>query len=142
MSYSRDQRIQAMDSTLALALHELGHQEIQNSRFWMDQEPFDGVAKTTWIDLEQGDFQLIRLVRRLGGHVGFYLTGAGWRRALDVTGRLSDPEFEIDLSSLFQRRIQDRVKRIRSSTIAPFVISSELEKPGYSPLTSPPSNQS
>jgi hypothetical protein len=32
--------------------------------------------------------------------VGFYLTGAGWRRALDVTGRLSDTEFETIFSSI------------------------------------------
>jgi len=106
MSLSKDDRLIALAEALTLMLERLGDKTLDTEIFYMNEDPFNRVPKTTWRELEEFEF-----TNRCDtiGHPQCRLTGLGWYNALLVTDRLSNPQFEARLSKLIAA-LKDSVK--------------------------------
>lgn len=106
MSLSKEDRLKALADALTLMLERLGDKALDSEIFYMNEDPFNRVPKTTWRELEEYGF-----TERCDtiGHPQCRLTGLGWYNALLVTDRLSDPQFNCRLSKL-TAALKDAVK--------------------------------
>lgn len=106
MSLSKEDRMKALADALTLMLERLGDRALDTEIFYMNEDPFSRVPKTTWRELEEYGF-----TERCDtiGHPQCQFTALGWYNALLVTDRLSDPQFQSRLSQL-TAAMKDEVK--------------------------------
>ncbi len=106
MSLSKEDRLKALADALTLMIESLGDKALDAEIFYMNEEPFSRVPKTTWRELEEYGF-----TERCDtiGHPQCQFTGLGWYNAMLVTDRLSNPQFREALSKL-TAAMKDEVK--------------------------------
>jgi hypothetical protein len=81
---------QQTDTALAfrLMLQHVGDRRISECFFDTTGPPFNGIARTTWTDLEESN-----CVKPVLGSQHYGFTGRGWLRALQETGAARDRRF-------------------------------------------------
>jgi hypothetical protein len=96
MSLSPNVRREWGRKALAMMLHRLGDQDIEKERFCPEDEPFCALPPTTWHELEAlGYLEFATNITPM-----YYLTGAGWYKALEVDQQLESPVFREKLVRL------------------------------------------
>ncbi len=119
MSISREERVENLHHALGIFLQEAGDQYYKDVFFSNGGAEYEGILRTTWQDLLDGYY----LDELLNGHY-FALTSGGWLKALEVTGRLSDPSFMTSLGKI-SKALKDRVKGRHEQVL---VTSDEIAK--------------
>jgi hypothetical protein len=97
MTLSRDDRIADMKRALGMLLEAIGTRPIAGLYFKIDVPPLSEINRTTWIDLYEKGY-----VSPLLSHTtrSYGLTGAGYLKALAVTGITAQEDFKSQLGRL------------------------------------------
>lgn len=106
MSLSKEDRLKALADALKQIMERLGDKALDTEYFYMNEDPFNRIPKTTWRELE--DLGFTERCDTLG-HPQCQLTGLGWYNAIVITDRIATPAFKERLSKL-TAAMKDQVK--------------------------------
>ena len=111
MSLSRETRLQNMDAALVTMYRLLDEHVLLERYFCVSQPEFNEIYPTTWEELE--DRRLVAGRHSQTSSI-YRLTGAGWLRAIAVTGDMETSEFKVRvgcLSAALKALVKGRAQR-------------------------------
>lgn len=109
MAKRKIDRRKSQEFALRTMLHVLGDRAAGSSGFYMDGPLFEDVPRAAWIGLAKKE--CVRIVDFMGGRPVCFLTGTGWRSALETSGISQSAEFMERVARLannLRERVQGR----------------------------------